>query len=178
MPGQGIGDAHVVTGQTWAELAEAIDARLDALTPHTGGIRLDGDFARISSSSVARFSGYARVGVDDDFGRGQTAIQTCYEPRLHEGFPNPTMAPFSPHGPYYAMLIGAAMFDTTGGPIINSRAEVIDLLGQPIPGLYAAGCCVASPGGRAYWSGGAPIGLAMTFGYVSGRNAARDPGRD
>jgi succinate dehydrogenase/fumarate reductase flavoprotein subunit len=51
----------------------------------------------------------------------------------------------------------------------------MDVLGQPIPGLYGAGCCVASPGGRAYWSGGAPIGLALTFGYVAGRNAARGP---
>jgi predicted oxidoreductase len=83
------------------------------------------------------------------------------------------MAPFSSDGPYYAMLIGAAMFDTAGGPVINCRAEVIDVLGQPIPGLYGAGCCVASPGGRAYWSGGAPIGLALTFGYLAGRNAAR-----
>ncbi|MDT4962487.1 MAG: 3-oxosteroid 1-dehydrogenase [Pseudonocardiales bacterium] len=173
MPDAQVGDAHVLTGRTWRELAQAIDARLAHLAPHTGGIRLEHNFAANLEDSVALFDEYARTGLDRDFGRGATAIETCYEPRLHEGFPNVTMAPFSSDGPYYAMLIGAAMFDTAGGPVINCRAEVIDVLGQPIPGLYGAGCCVASPGGRAYWSGGAPIGLALTFGYLAGRNAAR-----
>jgi 3-oxosteroid 1-dehydrogenase len=176
MPGPGADDGHVLTGRTWPELADAIDARLGELAAHTGGIRLAADFATNLSDSVARFDAFARAGVDDDFGRGETAIQTCYEPRLHEGLPNATMAPFSGAGPYYAMIIGAAMFDTAGGPVVNPDAEVIDVFGQPIPGLYGAGCCVASPGGRAYWSGGAPIGLALTFGYIAGRNAARGPG--
>jgi succinate dehydrogenase/fumarate reductase flavoprotein subunit len=175
MPDSQTGDAHVLAGRTWRELADAIDTRLAELAPRTGGIRLDENFAANLESSVSRFDEYARSGLDRDFGRGATAIQTCYEPRLHEGLPNVTMAPFSADGPYYAMLIGAAMFDTAGGPVINSQAEVIDVLGQPIPGLYGAGCCIASPGGRAYWSGGAPIGLALTFGYVAGRNAARGP---
>ncbi|MCU1656058.1 MAG: Fumarate reductase/succinate dehydrogenase flavoprotein domain protein [Pseudonocardiales bacterium] len=173
MPGADVGDAHVLSAPTWRELAEAVDARLAELVPRTGGIRLEPNFAANLERSVARFDEDARSGVDRDFGRGATAIQTCYEPRLHEGTPNVTMAPFATDGPYYAMIIGAAMFDTAGGPVINSRAEVIDVLGQPIPGLYGAGCCVASPGGRAYWSGGAPIGLALTFGYIAGRNAAR-----
>ena len=176
MPGPAVGDAHVLTGGTWSELARAIDDRLVRLAPHTGGIRLAADFAANLERSVARFNEFARAGVDDDFGRGATPIQTCYEPRLREGFPNKTMAPFSLEGPYYAIIMGAAMFDTAGGPVINTRTEVVDVLGQPIRGLYGAGCCIASPGGRAYWSGGAPIGLALTFGYLAGRNAARGPG--
>ncbi len=86
------------------------------------------------------------------------------------------MAPFSPDGPRYAVLIGAAMFDTAGGPIIDPSAQVLDVLGDPVPGLFGAGCCVASPGGQAYWSGGAPMGLALTFGYIAGRNAAAGAG--
>lgn len=175
MPGSGVGDDHVVSGATWAELACAVDARLDQLAAHTGGVRLTRDFATNLAASVATFDDAARAGIDGEFGRGGTPIQTCYEPRLHDGFPNPTMAPFSSDGPYYAMLIGAAMFDTAGGPVINSSAEVLDVFGDPIPGLFGAGCCVASPGGQAYWSGGAPIGLALTFGYIAGLNAAEPP---
>jgi succinate dehydrogenase/fumarate reductase flavoprotein subunit len=173
MPGADVGDVHVLRGETWDELARAIDARLAALAPDTGGIALNPDFADNLKASVARFDEFARTGLDLDFHRGSTAIQICYEPRLHEGYPNPTMAPFDAAGPYYAMLMGAAMFDTAGGPVVNANAEVVDVLGQPIPGLFGAGCCVASPGGQAYWSGGAPIGLALTFGYIAGRNAAR-----
>jgi 3-oxosteroid 1-dehydrogenase len=84
------------------------------------------------------------------------------------------MAPFATTGPYYAMLICAAMFDTSGGPVADSSARILDLSGQPIPGLYGAGCCVASPGGRAYWSGGAPIGIALTYGYIAGLAAAAE----
>jgi 3-oxosteroid 1-dehydrogenase len=166
---------HLLTGGTWDELSAAIDARLAELAPHTGGIRLTEDFATNLADSLSRFDTYARSGIDRDFGRGSTPIQTCYEPRLHEGYPNPTMAPFTPDGPYYAMLIGAAMFDTVGGPVIDSSARVLDTLGEPFPGLFGAGCCVASPGGQAYWSGGAPIGLALTYGYIAGLNAAEPP---
>jgi succinate dehydrogenase/fumarate reductase flavoprotein subunit len=82
------------------------------------------------------------------------------------------MAPFRSDGPYYAMLVGAAMFDTSGGPMVDSQGRVLDNSGDPIPGLFGAGCCVAAAGGQAYWSGGAPIGLALTFGYLAGRAAA------
>jgi succinate dehydrogenase/fumarate reductase flavoprotein subunit len=172
LPAPGVSADHVVAGRTWAELARAVDGRLARLSARIGAIRLAGDFADTLSRSVARFNEYAASGVDADFGRGATPIQTCYEPRLHEGNPNPTMAPIRAEGPYYAMLIGAAMFDTTGGPVVNTRAEVLDVRGRPIAGLYGAGCCVASPGGQGYWSGGAPIGLALTFGYLAGRGAA------
>ena len=171
---------EVLKGETWAELAAAIDARLAELESRTGGVRLAPDFVNRLTASVAEFNRCANSGHDVHFGRGETAIETCYEPRLHEGNPNPTMAPLRPSGPYYAVLIGAAMFDTAGGPWINPSAQVLDVMGDPVPGLYGAGCCIASPGGEAYWSGGAPIGLALTFGYIAGVNAARDqrPGAD
>jgi 3-oxosteroid 1-dehydrogenase len=162
---------HVLVGNTWDELAAAVDDRLAELAAHTGGLRLCADFAVRLSETVVRFNGYAEAGHDPDFERGGTPIQTCYERSLHDGMPNPTMAPFSPSGPYYAMLIGPAMFDTTGGPLIDADARVLDVNGTPIAGLYGTGGCIASPGGQAYWSGGAPIGLALTFGYIAARAA-------
>ena len=44
--------------------------------------------------------------------------------------------------------------------------------GEPIAGLYAAGNCAGFPSGRAYWAGGATIGLALTFGWRAARHAA------
>jgi 3-oxosteroid 1-dehydrogenase len=172
LPAVGEDAPHVLSGATLAELAGRVDDRLAQLAGRTGGIRLADGFAGRLSESVDVFGGYARAGVDPDFGRGATPIQTCYEPRLHEGLPNPTMAPFATQGPYYAMLVSAAMFDTSGGPVIDEQARVLDARGRVIEGLYAAGSCAASPGGQAYWSGGAPMGLALTFGYLAGRAAA------
>jgi 3-oxosteroid 1-dehydrogenase len=173
VPAPGADSNHVLKGETWAELARAVDARLAELEARTGGIRLAPDFATNLAGSVREFNEFARAGQDGRFARGATMIQTCYEKRYTE-CPNPTMAPLRDEGPYYAVLIGAAMFDTAGGPLVDSSARVLDVLGDPLPGLYGAGCCIASPGGQAYWSGGAPIGLALTFGYIAGVNAAAD----
>jgi 3-oxosteroid 1-dehydrogenase len=163
--------SHVIAGDSWPELAVRVDERLAQLTANTGGARLGPDFADQIAASVRRFDAFACEGVDLDFGRGGTPIQTCYEQSLHAGLRNPTMAPFTASGPYYAMLIGPAMFDTSGGPAIDTSSRVLDVSGSPIEGLFGTGGCIASPGGAAYWSGGAPIGLALTFGYIAARTA-------
>ena len=91
-----------------------------------------------------------------------------------KGLKNPTMAPISSTGPYHCILVCGGTLDTKGGPKINARAQVIDSQGRPIPGLYGAGNCIASPAGQAYWSGGGTIGPAITFGYLAGLHAAQD----
>ena len=61
------------------------------------------------------------------------------------------------------------------GPKINSLAQVLDTTDRPIPGLYGAGNCVASPVGGSYWGGGSLIGPAMVFSAIAGRQAAQEP---
>jgi predicted oxidoreductase len=85
------------------------------------------------------------------------------------------MAAISDKGPYYCILVCGATLDTKGGPKINDKAQIIDPQGAPIPGLYGAGNCIASPAGQAYWSGGGTIGPAMVYGYLAGLNAAQEP---
>ena len=41
--------------------------------------------------------------------------------------------------PFYATPRKTAIHHTMGGIVINTRAEVLDVNGNPVPGLYAAG---------------------------------------
>src|SRR5262249_3404566 len=143
----------VISGDTFEELARNVQAELERLHELTGNVRLSDDFAANLKSTIARFNEFARTGNDLDFARGQQTIERHYSLPLREGLPNPTMAPLSDEGPYHCIILGPAAFDTCGGPVINTRSEVVDTDGNAIPGLYAAGNCVASPAGQAYWSG-------------------------
>jgi 3-oxosteroid 1-dehydrogenase len=174
---------YVISGQTWEELASNIDARLDSIrgqgsiSARVGPeVKLAGNFGDKLGATIQRFNGYAESGTDEEFGRGSTPIQVAWgagttrSPQLK----NPTMAAFAGNGPYHCILLGGMTLDTKGGPVIDTGAHVMHVNGQPIPGLYGAGNCVASPAGQAYWSGGGTIGPALTFGYIAGSNAAAE----
>ena len=67
--------------------------------------------------------------------------------------------------------------DTKGGPVTDEDARVLDTMGSPIPGLYGAGNCVASPAGQAYWGPGGTVGVAFIFGFIAGKHAATQSDR-
>ncbi len=166
---------YVVKGETWEELAANVDARLVAMSEHVAGTRLDTSFSANLEETIARFNGFAENGVDRDFGRGDAPIGIAWSGPHRPGSPNVTMAPFAATGPYYCIILGAGVLDTNGGPVIDSEARVLDTHGEPIPGLYGAGNCIASPAGQGYWGPGATIGLGITYGHLAGLGAAAEP---
>ena len=75
--------------------------------------------------------------------------------------------------PFYAFPFEGGMTATFGGPKINTRAEVLNLEDQPIPGLYAAG---NAAGGLFFddYIGGTQLGAATVFGRIAaGQTVAR-----
>jgi succinate dehydrogenase/fumarate reductase flavoprotein subunit len=184
VPAAGKDADYVIKGDTWEELAANIDARLDSIrgqgnvSARVGdNVVLADNFVDRLGATIQRFNGFAETGVDEDFGRGSTPIQVAWGSGTarYGQLKNPTMAPFSGTGPYYCILLGGMTLDTKGGPVIDTGARVMHVSGQPIPGLYGAGNCVASPAGQAYWSGGGTIGPALTYGYIAGQNAVAEP---
>jgi hypothetical protein len=183
IPVQGQPAPYIIDGNTLDELAKSIDARLAQLKTKTGGFQLDNGFGENLKKTVARFNEFANIGVDADFHRGEYAYDrewSTFPPTVPgvqwspKDSKNYTMYPLSSNGPYHAIILGAGTLDTNGGPIINHKAQVIDTENKPIPGLYGAGDCIASPTANAYWGGGSTIGSALTYGYIAGINATQE----
>jgi fumarate reductase flavoprotein subunit len=59
---------------------------------------------------------------------------------------------------------------TYGGIRVDSEGRVIDVYGEIIPKLYAAGEITGGFHGEGYMSGSA-LGKALVFGRIVGRNA-------
>jgi hypothetical protein len=99
--------------------------------------------------TVERYNSFVDTGVDTDFKK-----------------PKPTHKIATP--PFYAAWHTPALHDSYTGIRINTTAQVIDLRGKVIPGLYA---CGDSAGGF----GQHGICRAATFGRIAGVHAAQLP---
>lgn len=163
---------YVISGNSWSELTAAIEQRLHAIASHTGGVTLAPEFKENLIQTLARFNSMAKAGKDLDFQRGETPIEKAWAQAPREGAATGAMYPFSESGPYHCIILGPAALDTKGGPQINERAQVLSADNAPIARIYGAGNCVASPAGQAYWGAGGTIGVAMTYGYIAGREVA------
>jgi succinate dehydrogenase/fumarate reductase flavoprotein subunit len=177
IPPAGVEEPYVIKSATLDELRQRITERLDHLAQDVQGFSLDPEFTDGLKATIDRFNGFADAGVDADFGRGNLSNQHYSEP-ARPNLKNNTMAPLRAEGPYYAMILGAATLDTKGGPKIDTKGRVLRPDGQPIPRLYGAGNCIASPAAAAYWGGGSTLGPALVFGYVAGKSVALEPLRE
>ncbi len=176
----------LIEAPTFEELSAKISERLASIADKTGGVALAPEFTANMKGEVAAFNGYAKTGKDPVFDRGLHE----YDREWHLLFsarregttqpenknPNITMHPFTKKGPYYAFILAAGALDTNSGPMINEKAQVLAADRKtPIPGLYGAGNCVASPARDAYFAAGGTIGLAVTYGYIAGLNVLKEP---
>lgn len=172
------GKPWVIQGDTLPQLTAAIEERLATLSELTGGFTLDPAFVAGLEASIERFNRFARAGVDEDFGRGESPMEMDLTGPVHaDPMPNRTMYPISDHGPYYCVMLCGLILDTNGGPRVNGDAQVLGADGEPIPGLYGVGNCVESVAGEGYFSGGSTLGPAGTFAYLAAGNVVREPDR-
>ena len=96
--------------------------------------------------TVARYNAFADAGVDEDFGK-----------------PEPLHKIESP--PFYAAWSTPLIHDSYSGLRTNPSAQVMDLQGNIIEGLYCAGEC---QGGFNQHG----LGRSLVFGRIAGRHAA------
>ncbi|MFJ6094887.1 FAD-binding protein [Williamsia muralis] len=149
---QGFYDSGVVhKADTLRELAEEIGVPADALV-----------------ETINRFNGFARSGVDEDFGRGESAYDRYYgDPTMK----NPNLDEIV-KGPFYAIRCEAGDLGTKGGLVCDAKSRVLREDGTVIDGLYATGNTSASVMGNEYAGAGATIGPSMVFGYIAARHVS------
>ena len=124
--------------------------------------------------TVQRFNENARKGVDPEFHRG-----TVYFEGMGQGGGSPELNIGTiEKGPFYAIPIYYGTLGTAGGPRIDENGQVINLRGNKIPGLYAAGNAAMSVLGPSYPGAGATIGPGMTWGYLAGKAIANSGARE
>ncbi len=74
--------------------------------------------------------------------------------------------------PFYIFPTSNVVFGTYCGLLINPQAQVIDVFGNPIPGLYAAGEVTGGLHGAGYMSGSG-YSKALSFGRIAGQQASQ-----
>jgi succinate dehydrogenase/fumarate reductase flavoprotein subunit len=104
--------------------------------------------------TVAAYNRAARAGNDTDFERSPQSLK-----------------PLTP--PFYALRLVPLLYNTQGGPRRNRHAQVLDIHGRPIPGLYAAGELGSIWGSRYQTS--TNFAEALVYGRIAGHAAATHP---
>ncbi len=133
-------DGFFFTADTIAELARAIANPHQARPMPPAALE----------ETVARYNGFVDLGEDADFGK-----------------PNPRYKIQTP--PFHAAWSTPILHDSLTGLRTNPQAQVMDVHGDVIPGLYCAG---ESQGGFAQHG----LGRCLVFGRIAGRDAAVNGG--
>ncbi len=102
--------------------------------------------------TVERWNESCAAKRDDDFGRPAGTMMPIEEP------------------PFYGAAIWPVVSNTQGGPVHDGQQHVIDVFGEPIPRLFAAGE-LGSAFGHLYMSGG-NIAECFVTGRIAGTGAA------
>jgi FAD binding domain len=131
-------DGYFFSANTLVELAAAINNPYQAIPMDSATLQV----------TVERYNAFVDSGIDVDFGKPvpQYKIRTR---------------------PFYAAWATPLVHDTRAGLRINAKCQVMDMLGQVIPGLYCGG---ESAGGFNQHG----LGRCTVQGYIAGKNAVAE----
>lgn len=108
--------------------------------------------------TIKRYNGYVQAGNDPEFGR--QSLSGNYGKLVPIDKP-----------PYYVMPTTAAVIATYCGVRITPKAEILDVFGEVIPGVCAAGEMIGGFHGAAYMTG-TSFCKSVVFGRIAARTIA------
>ena len=113
-------------------------------------------------TEIERFNALVATGHDDDFGRGDAPWSRYYGGDLTYATPNLGTL----EAPFYGIRLHPTGM-SSGGLLTNAHAQVIDMRGRLIPGLYASGDCAAYIDFGVGFQAGLSLGRSMIFGLAA-----------
>ncbi|QFG20091.1 FAD-dependent oxidoreductase [Actinomadura sp. WMMB 499] len=131
--------------------------RADTLAGLADGLGIPGDRLQ---ASVDAYNTAIATGGPDPFGRRTLSGDV--------GTPRPIGTP-----PYYGYPSTAVMLATYGGVTVDADTRVLDVYGDPIPGLFAAGEVTGGFHGAGYVTG-TSLGKSAIFGRLAGAGASEE----
>jgi fumarate reductase flavoprotein subunit len=137
-------------------LADGFVIQADSLSELAAKLQLEPE---VLQATIESYNRYADAGSDPDFGR----------PILDYGVDGGARVDVAP---FYAFACRSGMTTTYCGVKVDRSLNVIDVFGEPIAGLYAAGEVVGGFHGAGYLSG-TGLGKAGVFGRAAGLSAVR-----
>lgn len=152
--GEGSTPSWLTRAATVCELAAAIGVPAAAL-----------------EETVARWNAHAVAGGDPDFHRGESHHDRAWGDPAFGYTPLATIGPLDTP-PFYATRVRCGAIGTKGGPRTDEEGRVLNVDGEVIGGLYAAGNAMGSIMGMTYGGHGGTLGPGLVFGYLAGRHAA------
>ncbi len=135
--------------QGWAAASDTLEGLAEAINVPADTLK----------ATVERYNAFLANGKDEDFNRPFTERNLPIE-----------------DGPFYAVLHRQRILATVSGLVVNGDCQVLDTDNNVIPGLYAGGNASGGMFAINYprHIAGPSVGRCVTFGYISGQNAARE----
>jgi fumarate reductase flavoprotein subunit len=139
---------------------------------HAGrtGIRLGRVIPAATLAELAKKLAVPAAALEETVQKHNAYIASGQDPEFHKPI-SKNMVPLE-QGAFYAIPQWPSVHHCMGGLRINTAAQVIDIWGQPIPRLYAAGeVCGGLHGSNRL--GGNAIPDCIVFGRLAGQAAGR-----
>jgi fumarate reductase flavoprotein subunit len=180
IPYKALGDASLAqpTARTW----QVFDAKVMAASNDEVPIYDFGGRERAGMLETADTIEELARKLDTDPGVLEQTVED-YNSRIASGRPDPLGRVHLVGGvgeraaidtpPFYAQLSGTVVLATYCGVTVDTSMRVLDVFGDPIPRLYAAGELVGGFHGAGYMTG-TSIGKSAIFGRVAGAAAAAE----
>jgi 3-oxosteroid 1-dehydrogenase len=120
------------------------------------------------TSTVLRFNGFAREGVDADFHRGEKRWKQANPDVIRTGNARNRALGTIEKPQFYGVRMTPAPVVPSGGVRTNRHGQVLDAHHRaPVPGLYAVGNVAAHLEFGVGYQAGLSLTSALTFGYLS-----------